>query len=327
MKALRAGGRVRGATGLATAGPVVLMADVSEWEPDVNDPVYLAWSQAAAIRALYGAAHVDGAWYGGQRRADLHAGGARVVLIYQYLRASQSGASQAQAFRQLVGDIQPGEVFVADFEEGSHQLLTDWYNAMIAGYGQAIGPYLWTYTGLYFGEQAGALPVQWLADYSAAEPATPHVLWQFTDGYLIPGVGRADCSLFHGTIDQLAALAWPAAPPADWTFAQVRDLTLVGAGPHSVKLSWDAPAGSEPLGIGWYEIALCEGSTLTRDVPTYPRTQPTGSSPEVWQGGSLTPSTTYTAGVRAVATDGAHASPWALVTFTTAAAAKTAKKA
>lgn len=329
MKALRAGGRIRGVPDLASAGPVVLMADVSEWNPEIADAVYLNWSKAVIVRALYGDAHDDAAWYGGQRRALLHEGGARFVGIYAFLVASQPAVAQAQAFKALVGDIRPGEVFIADFEQGDHALLTGWYNAMIAEYGQAIGPYLWTYAGLFFGQETGALPVQWIADYAPAEPCSPHVLWQFTDGYLVPGVGRADCSLFHGTIDDLAALAYPAAapPPAPpWTFAEVGNLTVLGAGPHSVKLSWDAPAGTEPLGIGWYELALSEGDKLAADVPSYPRTDPKGTSPEVWQGGSLTPATTYTAGVRAVATDGAHASPWATATFTTAAAAKGGKK-
>jgi len=79
---------------------------------------------------------------------------------------------------------------------------------MIKLYGPGINAHLWTYTGLDFGATNGALPVQWVADYASAEPSSPHKLWQFTDSFNVPGVGTADCSLFHGTMDELAALAY-----------------------------------------------------------------------------------------------------------------------
>ena len=223
----RAGG-ADGGTLPAFDGTVTYLADISEYQANIADAAYLAWSRAVVIRALYGATHDDAAWYGGARRAALHQGGARFVGIYAYLVASQSGAAQAQAFHQLVGAIQPGEVFIADFEEGDHTLLTGWYNEMLTLYGQSIAPYLWTYTGLDFGESQGVLPVQWIADYTRAEPATPHTLWQFSETYPVPGVGTADCSVFHGPVAALAALAWQpftpqeapvtitTPPPGDW---------------------------------------------------------------------------------------------------------------
>ena len=189
------------------AGPQVLLADCSEWEPNINDAAYLAWSRAVVIRAAYGDAHDDAAWYGGARRAALHKGGAQFLGVYQYLVAGQDGAAQAQAFHHLVGPIQPSEVFIADFEQGSHAMLTSWYNTMLSLYGKGIAPWLWTYTGVNFGAANGALPVQWIADYST-EPSSPHLLWQFTDAYQVPGVGTADCSVFHGTVAQLAAHAY-----------------------------------------------------------------------------------------------------------------------
>ena len=201
----------------AFTGTWTLLADVSEFQPDIADAAYLAWSKAIVIRACYGGAHDDHAWYGGQRRQLLHAGGARFLGIYAYLVAGQDGGAQADALHSLVGPLQPGEVLIADFEEGQHPMLTAWYNRMLLwGY---PAKYLWTYTGLNFGQANGALPVEWIAAYGAAEPSSPHTLWQFTDAFPVPGVGTADCSVFHGSIDQLAALAYqPAklapAPPA-----------------------------------------------------------------------------------------------------------------
>lgn len=316
-RTLRAGGHDAGTPAPGAAGPLTYMADISEFEPDIADAVYLQWSKAVAIRALYGANHADSAWYGGQRRSALHAGGARVVLIYQYLAAGQPGAAQAQAFHGLVGAIEPGEIFVADFEEGARSALTDWYDAMHSLYGPGIAPYLWTYTGLDFGEAEGVLPVEWIAAYGQAEPASPHKLWQFTSSLIIPGIGTADCSLFHGSIDDLAALAYQAAPqpPPAWVFGPVRSLKVNAAGPHSVALSWDSPGTPAPLGVGWYQVTIRRNG---QDVPGYPRTVAKVANPEAWHGGSLQPATPYEALVRAVATDGGHASPWATAEFTTA---------
>ncbi len=223
MTMFRAGGEQRGMPVLA--GPVTYLADISEFQPSIADAPYLRWSQAIVVRALYGDAHDDAAWYGGARRAALHAGGARFLGIYGYLVTGQPAAAQAQAFHQLVGAIQPGEVFIADFEEGDHALLTAWYDEMLALYGSGIAPYLWTYTGLDFGQEKGVLPVQWLADYTSIEPSSPHNLWQFTSAYQVPGVGTCDCSVFHGTIDELAAIAYQpegsgmeitTPPPGNW---------------------------------------------------------------------------------------------------------------
>jgi GH25 family lysozyme M1 (1,4-beta-N-acetylmuramidase) len=197
---------------VAAAAPLTYLADVSEYQPDLVDATYLKWSLAVVIRALYGAAHDDAAWYNGTRRSALHKGGAKFVGIYQYLLPSATGAAHAQAFHKLVGAIKGGEVFIADAEAITHAELSSWYNTMISLYGKAITPYLWTYTGVAWGQEQGLLPVEWIAAYQATEPSTPHKLWQFSESYSVPGIaGKCDCSVFHGTITQLAALAHPAA--------------------------------------------------------------------------------------------------------------------
>jgi GH25 family lysozyme M1 (1,4-beta-N-acetylmuramidase) len=240
----------------------IYLADVSEYQPDIDDATYAAWSRGIAIRALYGASHTDGAWYGGARRADLHAAGIRFLGIYQYLVAGQSGTSQAQAFHNLVGPIQNGEVFVADFEEGDKSMLTSWRSEMVALYGKGITSYLWTYTGLSFGQSAGVLPVQWIADYASSPPSTPHTLWQFSESYNVPGVGTCDCNQYAGTIDQLAALAWggvrnyhvTTAAPGRW----IGPVTLTGTGTDNNTwytatadgVHWSAPSRSQPALTG-----------------------------------------------------------------------------
>jgi hypothetical protein len=274
----RAGGtdgpRARTRFANATAGPAVLLADVSEFEPDVADAAYLDWSKAIVIRAAYGTSHDDHAWYGGQRRDLLHAGGARFVGIYQYLVAGQDGGDQADAMHGLVGPIRQNEVIIGDFEEGGKPMLTAWYNRMLAlGYPHQQ---LWTYSGLDFGQANGALPVEWVAAYGQGEPSTPHKLWQFTSTFPVPGVGSCDCSVFHGTIDQLAALTYqgtaPAAPPpAGPAFSQPQHVT-VQAGDSTVEvLTCVAPAHGGP--VDHYLVDVHTGSypsDATR-VHSYPR--------------------------------------------------------
>jgi hypothetical protein len=241
---LRAGGRER-SEAVTFSGTYTLLADISEYEPNIVDAVYLAWSHAVVIRAAYGDQHDDQAWYGGARRAQLHKLGAKFVGIYQYLVAGQDGAAQADAMHRLVGALQPGEVLIADFEEataaedqvGTHQMLTAWYNRMVAlGY---PAKYLWTYTGLYFGQAHGVLPVQWLADYNGVEPSSPHILWQFTGNFNMPGIGYGDCSIFRGTVDELAALAYQApAPPVPSTAPAVSDGRIVSVSYNDATVAW-----------------------------------------------------------------------------------------
>lgn len=309
----------------AAPDPRTLLCDISAWQPDIADAAYLAWSKAVVIRALYGTA-VDGAWYGGARRANLHAGGARFVGIYQYLTAGQPGAAQAQAFRDLAGPIQAGEVLIADFEEGARSTLTDWYNTMLALYGPGIRPYLWTYAGLWFGGSQGALPVEWIAAYQAGEPATPHKLWQFSPSYPVPGVGVCDCNLFHGTIDDLAALAWqgapapPPAPAADWTYGPPTNLHAAG-GQTTVRLIADPPQGCPQLPAAYrvwvYQGTIADQATL---APTYFRDAPaTATGGLDWEGGGLGTGRVWTAHVSATGPDGGRLRPdcFASTAFTT----------
>lgn len=215
------------------ASPSVLLADVSEFQPNISDAAYLAWSPAIVIRAAYGT-RTDRAWYGGQRRALLHAGGARFIGIYQYLVAGQDAAAQARQLCSLTGVLQPGEKLICDLEEGAGNQHARW-QAWAQVVRDQLGDEPWLYSGLFFGQSAGIAPVDWVAAYQRAEPSPAHTLWQFTDAFSVPGVGTCDCSVFHGTIGQLAALAHggtqPVPPPAaSWTENLVNNLPTLSVG-------------------------------------------------------------------------------------------------
>jgi hypothetical protein len=190
----------------AAAGLRVLLADVSEFQADITDAAYLNWSKAIVIRGLYGTT-VDAAWYGGSRRAALHAGGVRFLGIYQYLTAGEDPAVQAEALVRLLGEPHPGELPVCDLEVGAGSQAARWaaWRAVITKAWPGISP--WLYSGLDFGQAAGLDP-EWVAAYQPGEPGGGHKLWQFTDSYTVPGVGLCDCSVFHGSIDELAAYGW-----------------------------------------------------------------------------------------------------------------------
>lgn len=219
---------------LLTTAPKVLLADISEFEPDINDAMYLLWSKAVIIRAAYGDAHDDHAWYGGQRRDLLRQGGVRFLGIYQYVVAGQDITAQAQAFC-LIGQPRPGEYYIADIEEGTgdlRQAWQTWVNVVRSTLGAVpVG----NYSGLNFAAAHGLAPVDWVAAYQAAEPTVLHELWQFTDAYQVPGIGTCDCSVYHGTIDSLAALAYQGAQPApapalNWTETLMQTLPVIGQG-------------------------------------------------------------------------------------------------
>jgi hypothetical protein len=239
----------------------VLLADISQFQPDIADAAYLRWSQAIVIRAMYGAAMDDGAWYGGTRRAALHAGGCRFLGLYQYLTAFQDAAQQAQALVRMLGPLRPGEIPICDLEEGAggqQGRWQAWQRVMLDAYPQLRATPLGRpllYSGLDFAAAAGLDP-DWVAAYQPLPPPGTYLLWQFTDSAAIPGVGVADCSIFDGTISDLVTLISPAtAQEDDMPNGKTLNLTgptviVVPAGADSITFAavFGSPSGNWPDG-------------------------------------------------------------------------------
>lgn len=196
------------------AGSRTLAVDVSEFQPDINDAAYLAWSKAIVIRAAYGASHDDRAWYGGDRRKQLHDGGVRFLGIYQYITAFEDVTAQAREFcRLLGGKLNAGEYPLADWEEGGGNQAgrrATWNHVVASELGFAPGT---GYSGMFYAASHGLVPVEWVAAYQSAPPPMPWLLWQFTDAFPVPGIGQSDCSVYDGPIADLVAHAYGGKPP------------------------------------------------------------------------------------------------------------------
>jgi len=128
-------------------------------------------------------------------------------------------------------------------------------------------------------------------------------------------LGTCDQALFN----DLAA-APPAPPDPPFAYEPVTGLKLLGAGPHSVKFEFTAPAQPH-AGLAKFEVVVSKGDTLTTDISGYPRYIGFGK-PGLYeeQYGDVQPTTGYTMGVRGMAQDGSHSSKWVLLHFQTAPA-------
>jgi GH25 family lysozyme M1 (1,4-beta-N-acetylmuramidase) len=237
--------------------PVTRFADISEFQPNISDGTYVrSFSKAIVIRAMYGDAHDDGAWYGGARRADLWKAGIKWLGIYQYLTDFQDAAAQAHAFVNLLGHIADGEVPICDLEEGNGDQDPRWHawrDVVMAAWPQLAKRPANGQPQLYSGENFAAthnLSPGWIAAYQQNEPSPSHWAWQFTDAQSIPGIGQVDCSLAHATIDTLASWAAagstppppppPPPPPSDhWTDDMVKNLPNLHEGESDSSGHWD----------------------------------------------------------------------------------------
>ena len=201
----------------------VLLPDLSEFQLNADMAgIKRVNGGAAIIRACDGASHADHVFP--RLRHDAHAAGFAFLGIYQYLDAGVDVAAQAHAYRAIVGKLAPHEVPILDLEEGGGSQAgraAEW----LALIGTALGKRPWLYSGLSFAQTHGLAPIfdgpdvhTWVAAYGSQEPALGHTLWQSTNGAVganitdWPGAGRCDTSIYHGTLDGLAALADPVPP-------------------------------------------------------------------------------------------------------------------
>lgn len=181
--------------------------DVSRWQSTVDMSKV---GPAVILRAHSGVA-VDSTFATRQAQARQHC---TVIGYYGYVVANRDPIVQAREMAAAVGKLRSGEFCAVDLETGDGQQSAR-AEAYATELDRLCGGKAWLYSGLAF-YQTHLAQVRdrhlWIAAYRDAEPAMAHTLWQHTDSEAHPGIGRCDCSVFHGTAQDLHDLISP--PPA-----------------------------------------------------------------------------------------------------------------
>src|SRR5437660_5835268 len=194
------------------------MADVSEFQENIDAPAYLAGGHACLIVRAHNGYRKDNLWPG--RRDYLRQHRFVALGFYQYLAASRDAAGQARAMLDCVGPLRANEFLICDLEEGVGD-QTPRAQAWFAVVDEAQGFPAMLYSGLSFcrdhlgGWGRWASRPRWLAAYQATKPSDPHDLWQHTDSAQFPGLaGGVDGNLFPGTDQEFLRMARLGARPA-----------------------------------------------------------------------------------------------------------------
>jgi hypothetical protein len=188
--------------------PDIRMADVSEFQDNVDAPAYIAAGHEIIICRTYNGNRPDHKMPG--RRDYLRAQPFKGIGWYAYLEPGPSAEQQAHQFVQTIGHLGPNEWPILDHEQGAGDQrgrAQAWFNVVDAWAGFPA----MLYAGDYFltANLGGSSSWQgrpiWIASYGSREPVQAHTLWQFADNYPFPGIGRCDGSIHHGTTDEFMA--------------------------------------------------------------------------------------------------------------------------
>jgi GH25 family lysozyme M1 (1,4-beta-N-acetylmuramidase) len=181
----------------------IRMADVSEFQPNVDAGAYVAGGYTVLIVRAHNGYRLDNMWP--SRRDYLRQYPFVALGYYQYLAQSRDAAGQARALIDCVGPLAANEFLVCDIEEGGGNQVPRaeaWFSVVDGHHGFPAT----LYSGLSFcrdhlgGWARWATRPRWLAAYQTSEPGDPHDLWQHSSTAAFPGIpGRVDSSIFHGT--------------------------------------------------------------------------------------------------------------------------------
>lgn len=191
--------------------------DVSHFQSDVDmHAVKNAGHSLVGIKSTEGIGYLDAKFT--RNRTNAREAGL-VRLLYHFARPSRNKpSSEAAWYVQHIGTLEPGEIAVLDTEDpNASGDLSAWTLEWLDAVRQMLGrvPVLYTYAPyarLHLrASRLGTFPL-WLAAYGSV-PAAPApwpawVLWQYTSSGSCPGItGRCDLNRFHGSLDELHALA------------------------------------------------------------------------------------------------------------------------
>ena len=158
-----------------------------------------------------GASHDDKAWYGGGRRAALHAGGARLPRdLHLPLAAARTARRRRSAFhrprRRRPSPARCSSRTSRKAHAGADRLVQrDARRRTAQASHRTCGPTPASTSG----RPQACCRSSGSPTTPASRRASPHLMWQFTDALpACPGSASADCSVFGGPVSQLAARAW-----------------------------------------------------------------------------------------------------------------------
>lgn len=251
-------------------GSITYLVDCASYQGAPDWARVAATCGGGAEKVTEGTSYVNPRW--GPAKPVMRALGNHgfVPLAYMFLDATATGAAQASHFAAVAGDL-AGFGIVVDGErapDGSPtmqqardavgQLRRSYPGHPVGGYfphwytgGEDLSFVDWLWASEYVsgsgdpGILYSRVPAAWWAPYGGKAP----LLLQFTPSAAVAGIsGPVDCSAFHGTPAQLAALVLRAVPPPVYVrtpvlrpgsagsavrYAQVR-LNLWGAHPPLV---------------------------------------------------------------------------------------------
>lgn len=144
---------------------------------------------------------------------------------YHFFRPDKDAEAQAQSFLHVVASLSPGYLPpVLDVEVGAAQDVTsilDGIQSWVEAVENVLGrqPILYTYPSFWTQTLRGSARFSgyllWVAHYtSKPAPTLPrgyedYVFWQFSEQGQVDGItGNVDLDRFHGSLDDLNALAW-----------------------------------------------------------------------------------------------------------------------
>lgn len=215
---------------VCASGPTVDGVDVSSWQGAID------WDAVANTDVRFAIARVSDGSYADSRFSANWSEMSRVGLVrgaYQYFRAGQSAASQADRMIDAVRDLQAGDlapvidVETADGQSGSTVVakVREWLDRVEAGTGRT--PIVYAASGFWNtlpGTSGFDRYPLWVANYGVECPSMPEpwgdwTMWQQGDDGRVPGIsGNVDVDVFQGTEEDLARFAGrPSEPLAvDW---------------------------------------------------------------------------------------------------------------
>jgi hypothetical protein len=157
----------------------------------------------------------------------------------------------------------------------------------------------------------------WVADWSLSSAQAVAELAAAAGPFPVQGIQFSDDGDFDADI---FSTAWLDDVSGDgWVFGPVRNAAF-WPGITTFGVSGNSPGTPQALGVGDYEVAVFPGSSFGSgpQVPGYPVYLPKGpESAFSYTGHGIGQHARVTIGVRAIATDGGHASPWVTGTITT----------